>query len=156
MSIVTSVFWPATFFYPVKKVKLLFLVLASLAFAGCSTVDSRIAKDQPAFDSWPPAVQQKVRAKQVDLGFTPAQVYTALGEPDRKYTRTTAQGTTEVWAYRDDRPVFSFGFGFGSAGGSSAYGAGLGVTTGGDRYDDKLRVIFADGKVTALESRTSQ
>jgi len=137
-----------------KKTKCLFLALAALALAGCSTVDSRIAKDQPAFDSWPPAVQQKVRAKQVDLGFTPAQVYTALGEPDRKYTRTTVQGTTEVWAYRDDRPAF--GFGFGSAGGSSAYGAGLGVTTGGDRYDDKLRVIFADEKVTALESRTSQ
>jgi hypothetical protein len=139
-----------------KKTKLRFLVLAALAFAGCSTVDSRIARHQPEFDSWPPSVQQKVRAKQVDLGFTPAQVFTALGDPDRKYTRTTVQGTTEVWAYRDDRPTFSFGFGFGSAGGSSAYGAGLGVTTGGDRDDDKLRVIFADGKVTALESRTSR
>jgi hypothetical protein len=149
-------FQPATFFYPMKKTKRLFLVLAALALAGCSTVDSRIAKNQPEFDSWPPAVQQKVRAKQVDLGFTMAQVFMALGDPDRKYTRTTAQGTTEVWAYRDDRPTFSFGLGFGSAGGSSAYGAGVGVTTGGDRYDDKLRVIFANGKVTALESRTSQ
>jgi hypothetical protein len=139
-----------------KKTKSPLLVLVALALAGCSTVDSRIAKDQPAFDSWPPAVQQKVRAKQVDLGFTPAQVFVALGEPDRKYTRTTGQGMTEVWAYRDDRPAFSFGFGFGSAGGSSAYGAGVGVTTGGDRYDDKLRVIFADEKVVALESRTSQ
>jgi hypothetical protein len=136
-----------------KKTKLLFL---ALAVAGCSTVDSRIARDQPEFDSWPPAVQQKVRARQVDLGFTPAQVFMALGDPDRKYTRTTAEGTTEVWAYRDDRPAFSFGLGFGSAGGSSAYGAGVGVTTGGDRDDDKLRVIFADGKVIALESRTSR
>jgi hypothetical protein len=139
-----------------KKPKLLFLVLAALAVAGCSTVDSRIAKHQPEFDSWPPAVQQKVRAGQVDLGFTPAQVFMALGDPDRKYTRTIAQGTTEVWAYRDDRPTFSFGLGVGSAGGSSAYGAGVGVTTGGDRDDDKLRVIFSDGKVTALESRTSR
>src|ERR1039458_2460052 len=79
MSIVTRRFQPATFFYPMKKTKLLFPVLAAVAFAGCSTVDSRIAKDQPAFDSWPPAVQQKVRAKQVDLGFTPAQVLVALG-----------------------------------------------------------------------------
>jgi hypothetical protein len=139
-----------------KRIKHMFLALAALAFAGCSTVDSRIAKNQPEFDSWPPAVQQKVRAGQVDLGFTPAQVFMALGDPDRKYTRTIAQGTTEVWAYRDDRPTFSFGLGVGSAGGSSAYGAGVGVTTGGDRDDDKLRVIFADGKVTALESRTSR
>jgi hypothetical protein len=140
----------------VKKTKFPFLGLAALVVAGCSTVDSRISGHQPEFDSWPPAVQQKVRAKQVDLGFTMAQVFVALGEPDRKYTRTTAQGTTEVWAYRDDRPTFGFGFGMGAAGGSSAYGAGVGVATGGDRDDDKLRVIFADGKVAALESRTSK
>ncbi len=138
-----------------KTIRLLFLTLAALAVAGCSTVDSRIAGNRPEFDSWPPAVQQKVRAKQVDIGFTTAQVLVALGEPDRKYTRTTAQGTAEVWAYRDDRPVFSFGLGVGSAGRSSAYGVGVGATTGGDRDDDKLRVILTDGKVTALESTTS-
>jgi uncharacterized protein YceK len=138
-----------------KTSRLLFLVLAALAVAGCSTVDSRIASNQPQFDSWPPAVQQKVRAKQVDIGFTTAQVLVALGEPDRAYARTTAQGTAEVWAYRDHGPTFSFGLGIGSAGRSSAYGAGLGVTTGGDRSDDKLRVIFEDGKVTAIESTTS-
>jgi hypothetical protein len=144
-------FQPATFFYPMKTTRLPFLLLAALAMAGCSTVDSRMAKAQPQFDSWPPAVQQKVRAQQVDIGFTPEQVFVALGEPDRKYTRTTAQGMAEVWAYRDHRPTFSFGLGFGAAGGSSAYGAGVGVTTGGDRYDDVLRVIFTDGIVTALE-----
>ncbi len=86
-----------------KKTKFLILALAALAVAGCSTVDSRIAKHQTEFDSWPPAVQQKVRAKQVDLGFTPAGVHGCWASPDRKYMRTTAQGTTEVWAYRDDR-----------------------------------------------------
>jgi hypothetical protein len=145
-------FQPATFFYPMKAISLMFF---ALAVAGCSTVDSRIARNQPEFDSWPPAVQQKVRAKQVDIGFTTAQVLVALGEPDRKYTRTTVQGAAEMWAYSKDRPTFSFGLGFGSAGGSSAYGAGLGVTTGGDRYDDRLRVILTDGKVTALESTAS-
>lgn len=138
------------------KTKLLLLVLAAFAVAGCSTVDSRISGNQAAFSSWPPAVQQKVRAGQVDIGFTSAQVQVALGDPDRKYTRTDAHGTVEVWAYRDDKPVFSFGLGLGSSNGSSAYGAGVGVTTGGDRYDDKLRVIYADGKVTALERSTAK
>jgi hypothetical protein len=132
------------------------LVLAALAVAGCSTVDSRVSSNQAQFNAWPPAVQQKVRAGQVDIGFTPAQVQVALGDPDRKYTRTDVHGTMEVWAYRDHSPVFSFGFGFGSASGSSAYGAGVGVTTGGDRYDDKLRVILTDGRVTALESTASR
>jgi hypothetical protein len=138
------------------KTKLLFLALAALAAAGCSTIDSRISGNQSQFNSWPPAVQQKVRAGQVDIGFTPAQAQVALGDPDRKYTRTDAHGTVEVWAYRDNKPVFSFGFGLGSASGSSAYGAGVGVTTGGDRYDDKLRVVFAEGKVAALERSTTK
>jgi hypothetical protein len=137
-----------------KITRLLFFALAALAVAGCSTVDSRIAQNQPQFDSWPPAVRQKVRAKQVDIGFTELQASVALGEPDRKYTRITAQGTADVWAYRDHGQVFSFGLGVGSASGSSAYGAGLGVTTAGDRYDDKLRLIFTNGTVSAIE-RTS-
>ncbi|HTQ32262.1 MAG TPA: hypothetical protein VMI53_13705 [Opitutaceae bacterium] len=132
------------------------LALAALAFAACSTVDSRISGNQSQFDSWPPAVQQKVRAGQVDIGFTPAQAQVALGDPDRKYTRTDAHGTVEVWAYQDHSPVFSFGLGVGTFSHSSAYGGGIGVTTGGDRYDDKLRVIFAEGKVVALERSTTK
>jgi hypothetical protein len=75
----------------------------------------------------------------------------ALGEPDRTYTRTSAQGTTEVWAYLDHSPTFSFGLGIGSFGHSSAYGGGVGMTTGGDRIEDKLRVVFAGGAVVAIE-----
>jgi hypothetical protein len=150
---VASIFQPATFFCPMKTKRSPVLALAALALAGCATATSRIAKNQAQFDSWPPVVQQEVRAGKVEIGFTTAQAFLALGEPDRKYTRTTADGTVEVWAYRDHGPVFSFGLGFGAAGGSSAYGAGLGVTTAGDHYDDKLRVIFTDGKVTALERR---
>jgi len=128
-----------------------FLALAALIFAGCSSIDSRISSHRSQFDAWPPAVQQKVKAGQVDIGFTAEQAQVALGDPDRKYTRTDAHGTVEVWAYRDNKPTFSFGLGVGSFGGSSAYGGGVGVTTGGDRYDDKLRVVFSEGKVTALE-----
>ena len=135
------------------KIRLL-LMCAMLVVAGCSTIDSRIARQQAQFNVWPADVQKKIRAGQADLGFTPAQVQMALGDPDRKYTRTDTYGTTEVWAYRDRRSEFSFGLGFGSGGGSSAYGAGVDMTTGGDRYDDKLRVIFTDGKVAALERKS--
>lgn len=132
------------------------LALTALLVAGCSTVDSRISSNQSQFDSWPPAVQQKVRAGQVAVGFTPAQVQVALGDPDRKYTRTDARGTADVWAYREHKPIISFGLGVGSFGRSSAYGGGVGVTTGGDRYDDKTRVIFSAGKVVAVESSVAK
>lgn len=135
---------------------ILLLAFAALAVAGCSTVDSRISGNQSQFDAWPPAVQQKVRAGQVDVGFIPAQVQVALGDPDRKYARTDARGTEEVWAYRDHSPVFSFGLGLGSFSHSSAVGGGVGVTTGGDSYDDKIRVIFAEGKVVAVERSTAK
>ena len=50
--------------------KLLSLTLVSsclLWAAGCSTVDSRIAKNRDLFNSWPPAVQEKIVVGQIDL-----------------------------------------------------------------------------------------
>ncbi len=132
------------------------LAFAALMAAGCSTLDSRISSHRSQFDAWPAGVQQKVQAGQVDIGFTQEQVQVALGDPDRTYSRTDAHGTDEVWAYRDHSPVISFGLGMASFGRSSAVGGGVGVTTGGDRYDDKLRVIFSQGRVVALERSTAK
>ncbi|MFT3782373.1 MAG: hypothetical protein QM790_10190 [Nibricoccus sp.] len=131
------------------------LLTVTVLFSGCSTVDSRIKNHQSAFDSAPPTTQQKIRAGQVDVGFTPDQVIMALGEPDRRYTRTTANGTSEIWAYADKGPAFSFGIGMVGGGGGTAVGSGVAVGTG-DRRDDKLRVIFVSGRVTALETRSKR
>src|SRR5215207_4614592 len=121
------------------------LVAATLLVAACSTVDSRIAKNRAAFNTWPPAVQDKVVIGQIDIGFTPDQVRVALGEPDRVFSRTTADGTSQVWSYRDRGPRFGFGVGvgmgsFGSRGGTFG-GIGLG-TERGYRDDEKMGVVF--------------
>ena len=130
--------------------------LALLA-SGCSTVDSRIDRNRAAFNTWPPAVQDKVVLGQVDIGFTPEQVRVALGEPDRVWTRTTGDGTSEVWSYRDRGPRFGFGVGvgmgsFGSRGGS--FGS-VGIHTGPDfRDDEKIGVVFdTSGRVSSIETR---
>lgn len=134
-----------------KPTLLLATLLAVLAFAGCSTVQSRISQHQAAFASWPPDVQQKVSAGQVDLGFTMEQVRVARGNPDYVYTRTTQQGNSEVWGYRDRRPRFGFGLGVGSFHGSSAYGGGISVG-GPARVDERLRIIFDQyGRVVSWE-----
>lgn len=65
--------------------------------------------------------------------------------------RTTANGTDEVWAYRNHKPTFGFGLGIAGGGGSTMTAGGVGMTTSGDR-GDKLRVIFQGGKVIAVES----
>jgi hypothetical protein len=133
-------------------------LLPSLAFTliamGCSTVQSRIAKHRTAFEDWPAAVQEKVRAGQIDLGFTPEQVRVALGEPARTFTRTKSEGTTDVWAYRARPPRFSVGVGLGTSRGSTAYGGGVNVGGGDNRDEDALRVVFAGGRVSTIETTT--
>jgi hypothetical protein len=129
----------------------LLLPLVLSLVAGCSTVDSRVKDNQAAFDALPPETQQKIRSGKIDIGYTPQMVTMALGKPDRAYTRTSEKGTSEVWAYRDRKPSFSFGVGIGGGGGTHV-GTGLGITTGGDRYDDKLRIVFVDGKVASVET----
>jgi hypothetical protein len=127
---------------------------AGLVFlAGCSTTDSRIKSHQAAFDAAPAQVQAKIQAGQVDVGFTQEQVTMSLGKPDRSYTRTTARGTAEIWAYADNTPSFSIGIGAVGGGGGTMVGSGVALSSGGDRYDDKVRVIFEDGRVTAIETR---
>ena len=128
------------------------LVFAGLILlAGCATPDSRIADNRSVFDKLSTEIQQKIRTGQVDVGFTPEMVVMSLGAPASKFTRKTEQGDTEVWSYRDDRPKFSFGVGVGSGGGGSSVGGGVGVSTGGYDPDEKIRVEFRNGVVTAVD-----
>jgi hypothetical protein len=135
-----------------RQTRLLLIAAAVAAIlAACASTDSRIHDNQSTFDQLPPPVQQQIRAGQVGLGFTPQMVQMALGDPDRKFTRTSVEGDTEVWGYRDSGPAFSFGVGGGSFGSHGFGGGGVGVTTGGDDPDDKVRVVFANGVVQSVE-----
>ena len=132
------------------RLNTLLLVVALLA--ACSSTGSRIRDQQSAFDSYPAEVQQKIRAGQVDVGFTQEQVRLALGEPDRRYTQQTAKGESQVWAYSKSSSGISFGLGVGGIGASSGVGGGVGVSSnGGGSGDDKLRVTFDAGRVTVIE-----
>ena len=134
------------------KPRFLFLAGASLLFAaGCSTTDSRISKNAGLVAGWPVDVQEKVRAGQVAVGFTPEQVRVALGEPGRTMTRVEAQGAREVWVYFESAPKFSFGIGVGGGGGGTSVGGGVGVSTGGRGDRELRRVIFEGGRVSAIE-----
>ncbi|HEU5081626.1 MAG TPA: hypothetical protein VFT72_20605 [Opitutaceae bacterium] len=126
------------------------VLLVGAILCGCSTPDSRIKDHQAAFAALSPEDQGRIRGGKIDVGYTPEMVLMALGDPDRKYTRTTAKGTAEVWAYRDKGPRLAIGVGVG--GGSGHVGGGVGVATGGgDQRDDKVRVIFDNGRVSAIE-----
>jgi hypothetical protein len=123
--------------------------------AGCSTVDSRIAKEREQFDAWPAEVQEKIRTGRVDVGFTPGQVRVALGEPAKKYRRTTAEGEAEVWTYAGGRWGMSVGVGVGSVRSGGAYGGGVAYeppTYGAD--DERLRIVFEADRVVSIEKKT--
>ena len=138
--------------YPMTKQPVFAVLALALALAGCSTPDSRIEKNSAAFAAYTPAVQTKIRAGEVDVGFTSEMVQMALGKPDRVLRRRTASGTTEVWVYADNTPTIGFGVGIGGGGHHSGGGVAVGTSTGGDR-EDRLRVIFDSGKVSAVERR---
>jgi hypothetical protein len=128
------------------------LSLLLLALAGCATTPAeRIAKNQAAYAAWPPDVQARVKAGEVAPGFTPAQVRMALGEPDHIYSRTAANGTDEVWAYRDRKPRITIGLGVMGGGGGTRVGGSTVVSSGGPYLDDVLRVVFEEGRVSAIE-----
>ncbi|WP_438482386.1 hypothetical protein [Oleiharenicola lentus] len=129
-------------------------VLGVLALAACSsTPQQRIDKNQTQFSQYSPEIQQKIRDGKVDVGFSAQMVTLALGDPARTFTRSTAEGTVEVWVYTKSSPRFSFGLGVGSYGRSSGVSTGVGVSTGGGGYDpdELMRVELRGGVVTAVE-----
>ena len=130
------------------------IALSVLLLAACSsTPQQRIDKNQAQFSSFSPAMQQKIREGKVDVGFTAEMVKLSLGDPARTFTRSTAEGTVEVWVYTKTGPRFSFGLGVGSYGGGSGVSTGVGVSTGGGGYepDELMRVELKAGVVTAVE-----
>jgi hypothetical protein len=129
---------------------------AVLLLAGCasSTPQTRIAEHRELYRSFPSEVQRKVSAGEVDVGFTEEMVMLALGEPARRVTRQSEEGTEEVWIYARSEPRMSFGFGFGSYGRRSGSSVGVSTSTGGYGREERMRVVFRDGKVTTVESVT--
>src|SRR3954471_23420824 len=130
---------------------LLVLGLSALLTACTSNPETRIAKNPAIFDTYPPQVRQKIRAGEVDIGFTPDMVRLALGEPSRVFRRQTQDGATELWIYQDNGPRFSLGIGVGTFGRHSATSLGVSSSTGGYDPEEKMHVEFRDGRVTAVE-----
>jgi hypothetical protein len=127
---------------------------ALAALAACTSVNSRIRDHQAAFDAYPPGVRETIRRGGVDVGFTKEQTALSLGRPDRTYTRKTADGEREVWAYgvESAQPRVGFGFGLGMGG---PVGIGVGVSPDVQEGGANLRVVFENGAVVSVERRGS-
>lgn len=130
-----------------------------LAFllAGCATPQKRIQQNQDVFDSFPVAVQARIRSGQIDLGFTPAMVRIALGEPQRKLLRRSIVGESEVWLYVDsirryDRQRIDIdGLDAAGTGRRRSLGGSAWINVEQSRETVRIRVEFQNGVATIIE-----
>lgn len=143
--------------------RLLPLLLLLLA-PGCSTIDKRIAEKSSVFAKLDAATQKQLRQGIVEIGYTPAMVYIALGHPDSISQRISAEGHEHIWIYNrylqeynGTSPTGTNVVGYNS---SIAYDPVVQryvsqpepiVRHSGTQTEARTRVSFRDGKVTAIE-----
>ena len=138
----------------------LFPVLISCAvlvfIVGCSTPQARINKEPEVFAKLSAIDQQLIREGKVAIGFTPEMVKLALGDPDRIYTRTDTNGVNEAWGYTtyetDDGVMLYRGFYHRRWGDPLFYPYYMNYS--GRRTREYLKVVFAGGRVSLVESQT--
>lgn len=145
------------------KTKTLILMLLSGAFlglTGCATPQSRIKKNPELYQALPPEVRANVQEGNVQIGYTQDAVYLALGQPDRKYSRTTFDGNTQIWSwvdydYHTDRQRVSARFNVrDSEGRVHRVSDSVWVDVKQAREYETKRVEIADGVVKAIEDIT--
>ena len=128
------------------------LGVAALWLSACQTIDSRIAASQALFDGYPPDVQEKIRAGDIAVGFTPEMVEMAWGEPYRKDQVTGEDFVAEVWTWSRNIPGVGIGMGSGGYYGGNV-GIGTGVVVGeGARREDRAQVEFRNGRVVTFRN----
>ncbi len=128
------------------------LCAALLLLAGCAGPEARIRRQQAQFAQLAPEAQAMIRDGRVGLGFSPEMVRLAVGEPDRRWTRTDAQGETEIWSYtsfetRRDGRLERGWYPAGAAGSPWALEASGGTA----RAREYFKVSFTGGRVSAVE-----
>ena len=133
---------------------------ALLALAGCQSVETRIKDNPQVFAELDTATQAKVKQGIIDLGFTEDAVYLALGAPDQKRESRRATGSQTVWIYNTyyerydgtrfagyarrvyfDPAVKAYRY----------YYHPVFADTYRPEIEERIRVTFEDGKVTAIE-----
>lgn len=119
--------------------------------AGCASPEARIKRNAGLFNQLAPEEQALIREGRVALGFTPAMVELAVGEPDRRWTRDDAQGRTEIWSYTTfettaGTPLYR-GWYHRAYGGYPFYAD----TMAAAKARDYFKVSFVGGRVTAVE-----
>jgi outer membrane protein assembly factor BamE (lipoprotein component of BamABCDE complex) len=145
-----------------KKIPILLLATLSalVALSGCSTVKSRIEEKSAVFNALDPQTQARIKQGIVDVGFTPDMVYIALGKPDETKESVTANGRETTWIYNEYWQEYQGSRLVGYrrnvyydpvARAYRVYYEPVEAAVYRNRVEQKIRVMFKDGKVSAIE-----
>ena len=141
-----------------RPIFLIPVFLALVAIAGCATPESRIKDDPATYSQLTPEQQALVKSGKIGLGMPLAAVQLALGKPDRVTEHTDAAGVQQIWHYVEvDTSYVPAPYPYGWYGYPRVYdpfffpGAGLYGAYPVQTASDKMRVVFKDGKVAAIE-----
>lgn len=129
----------------------------ALAFlAGCSTPEARINQNPEVFSKLSAGDQQLIREGKVAVGFTQEMVKLALGDPDKIYTRTDANGVNEAWSYttyETDAGVMLYR-GYYHRYWCDPFYYPYYTSYGSRRDREYLKVVFTEGRVSLIEKQT--
>jgi len=140
---------------------LLGVSLVALLFgAGCQNVESRIKEKPDVFAKLDVATQDKIKQGIIDLGFTEDMVYLSLGAPDQKREAVSAAGQTVTWIYNTyyERYDGTHHMGYHRQVYFDPYLRSYRhyyrpafVDTYVEAKEERIRIVFKDGKVTVIE-----
>ncbi|HTJ78317.1 MAG TPA: hypothetical protein VL357_04920 [Rariglobus sp.] len=138
----------------------LFVCLCLLTVTGCSTFESRAKQKAAVFNTLDTATQERLKTGDIRVGDTMDEVYIALGRPDEKRDKTTADGRTAHWIYKrywqeyegeafvGSRPVYVKNP---TTGAVTVYYEPVRQPIYANRSQDRLRIIFQDDRVSVIE-----
>ncbi|GAB5558410.1 MAG: hypothetical protein SynsKO_00570 [Synoicihabitans sp.] len=139
------------------------LVTGLLLSAGCASFDSRKDEKSYVFNSLAPETKQRLEEGDIKIGDTEDMVYIALGEPDEKREKRTADGTESLWVYSSYNRQYEGDVvvGYqrtvrreGLLGGYTVTREPVSESVYSERIEDKFVVTFDDGRVSKIETNT--
>ena len=145
------------------KFLLLPLLCLVAALTGCSTVSRRIEEKSTYFNTLDAQTQERLKRSAVKVGDTQDMVYIAFGHPDRVREKATGTSQETIWIYNSYRDEYA-GTHFAGYQRRVYYNPRTNsryvtmepvyAMAYREHTEEYMRVMFKEGRVSAIEQQT--